>query len=56
MTVYVADWAHREPVFRVIGQWMKGIHYCSTGVNVAGLAHSEWVVEIDAIAVDSDDD
>ena len=56
MTVYVTDWVHREPVYRVIGKWMKGIHYCSTGVTVAGLARPEWVVEIDAIAVATEDD
>ena len=51
MTVYVTDWVHREPVYRVIGQWMREIRYCSTGVIVAGLARPEWVVEIDAYAV-----
>ena len=51
MTVYVTDWVHREPVYRVIGRWMQGIRYCSTGVIVAGLARPEWVVEIDAHAV-----
>ena len=51
MTVYVTDWVHREPVYRVIGTWMRGIRYCSTGVTVAGLARPEWVVEIDAYAV-----
>ena len=51
MTVYVTDWVHREPVYKVIGKWMRGIRYCSTGVIVAGLARPEWVVEIDAHAV-----
>jgi enamine deaminase RidA (YjgF/YER057c/UK114 family) len=51
MTVYVTDWVHREPVYRVIGRWMRGIRYCSTGVTVAGLARPEWVVEIDAQAI-----
>ena len=51
MTVYVTDWVHREPVYRAIGQWLRGIHYCSTGVTVAGLARPEWVVEIDVVAV-----
>ena len=51
MTVYVTDWVHREPVYKVIGEWMRGIRYCSTGVIVAGLARPEWVVEIDAHAV-----
>ena len=51
MTVYVTDWVHREPVYKVIGEWMRGIRYCSTGVIVVGLARPEWVVEIDAHAV-----
>jgi enamine deaminase RidA (YjgF/YER057c/UK114 family) len=54
MTVYVTDWVHREPVYRVIGQRMRGVRYCSTGVTVAGLARPEWVVEIDVQAVTSD--
>ena len=51
MTVYVTDWVHREPVYREIAKWMRGIRYCSTGVTVASLARPEWVVEIDAYAV-----
>ena len=51
MTVYVTDWVHREPVYREIGKWMRGIRYCSTGVTVASLARPEWVVEIDPYAV-----
>ena len=55
MTVYVTDWVHREPVYRVIGQRMRGIRYCSTGVTVAGLARPEWVVEIDVQAIVADE-
>lgn len=51
MTIYVTDWVHREPIYRVIGEWMRGIRYCSTGITVADLARPEWVVEIDAYAV-----
>ena len=51
MTVYVTEWRYREDVYRVIGEVMRGIHYCSTGVTVTALARSEWVVEIDAHAV-----
>lgn len=51
MTVFVTDWVHREPVYRAIGEYMRGIRYCSTGVTVAGLARPEWVVEIDVHAV-----
>lgn len=51
MTVFVTDWVHREPVYREIGKWMRGVRYCSTGVTVAGLARPEWVVEIDVHAI-----
>ena len=54
MTVYVTDWVHREPVYRIIGQRLRGVRYCSTGVIVSGLARPEWVVEIDVQAVMSD--
>lgn len=54
MTVYVTDWVHREPVYRIIGQRLRGIRYCSTGVIVSGLARPEWVVEIDVQAVAPD--
>ena len=56
MTVYVTDWRYREEVYRVIGEVMKGIHYCSTGITVAGLARPEFVVEIDAHAVIPDEE
>ena len=56
MTVYVTDWRYREEVYRVIGEVMKGIYYCSTGVTVIGLARPEFVVEIDAHAVIPDEE
>jgi enamine deaminase RidA (YjgF/YER057c/UK114 family) len=51
ITVYITDPRYREPVYRTIGKWLKGVHPVSTGLIVAGLARPEWVVEIDAIAV-----
>ena len=49
--VYVTDRAYREPVYRVIGQWLKGVYPVSTGLIVQGLARPEWVMEIEATAV-----
>jgi enamine deaminase RidA (YjgF/YER057c/UK114 family) len=49
--VYVTDRAYREPVYRVIGKWLKGVHPVSTGLIVQGLARPEWVMEIEATAV-----
>jgi enamine deaminase RidA (YjgF/YER057c/UK114 family) len=49
--VYVPDRAFREPVYRVIGKWLKGVYPVSTGLIVQGLARPEWVMEIEATAV-----
>jgi enamine deaminase RidA (YjgF/YER057c/UK114 family) len=51
IVVYVTDIRFREPVSRVIGRWLRGVHPCSTGLVVSALARPEWVVEIDATAV-----
>jgi enamine deaminase RidA (YjgF/YER057c/UK114 family) len=51
LVVYVTDVRYREPVYREMGSWLKGVHPVSTGVIVDGLARPEWVVEIDATAV-----
>ena len=51
LTIYLVDPRYREQVYRVIGQWTKGVHPISTGVVVSALARPEWLVEIDAIAV-----
>ncbi len=50
-TIYITDRAYREPVYRVIGKWLKGVHPCSTGLIVNGLALPEMVMEIDVEAV-----
>lgn len=51
ITIYVTDRAYREPVYRTIGQWLKGVFPVSTGLIVRGLARPEWLMEIDVIAV-----
>src|SRR5580704_9085242 len=49
--VYLTDIRYREPVYRVLGRWLKGVYPVSTGIVVAGLARPEWLVEVDVIAV-----
>lgn len=51
ITVFITDRAYREPVYRVIGKWLKGVFPVSTGIIVQGLARPEWVMEIEAWAV-----
>ena len=51
ITIYVTDRAYREPVYRVVGKWLKGVFPVSTGLIVQGLARPEWVMEIDVWAV-----
>jgi len=51
VTIYITDRAHREPVYRVVGSWLKGVFPCSTGLIVSGLARPEYLMEIDVAAV-----
>ena len=51
VTIYITDRAHREPVYRVVGSWLKGVFPCSTGLIVSGLARPEYLMEIDVEAV-----
>ena len=51
MVVYITDARHREAVYRVIGEYTKGVYPVSTGLVVTALARPEWLVEIDATAV-----
>ena len=51
IVVYLTDLRYREPVYRVMGRWLKGVFPVSTGLVVTALARPEWVVEIDATAV-----
>lgn len=48
---YITDPRHREPVYQVVGRWLKGVYPISTGLVVAGLGQAEWLMEIDVIAV-----
>jgi enamine deaminase RidA (YjgF/YER057c/UK114 family) len=50
ITIYITDRAHREPVYRVVGKWLKGVFPVSTGIIVNGLAKPEYLMEIDIIA------
>jgi len=49
--IYVTDRAFREPVYQVVGKWLKGVFPCSTGLIVSGLARPELLMEIDVDAV-----
>src|SRR5215207_2814168 len=51
IVVYLVDPRYREPVYRVMGRWLKGVFPVSTGVVVTALARPEWLVEIDVTAV-----
>lgn len=51
IVVYLTDVRYREPVYQVMGRWLKGVYPVSTGLVVTALARPEWVVEIDATAV-----
>lgn len=50
IVVYITDRAYREPVYRVIGRWLKGVYPVSTGLIVQGLARPELLMEIDIYA------
>ena len=56
ITVYITDRAYREPVYQVIGKWLKGIYPVSTGLIVQGLAKPELLMEIDVDAVIPEDE
>jgi enamine deaminase RidA (YjgF/YER057c/UK114 family) len=51
IVIYLIDPRYREPVYRTIGKWLKGVHPVSTGIVVSALARPEWLVEIDVTAV-----
>jgi enamine deaminase RidA (YjgF/YER057c/UK114 family) len=51
ITIYLTDPRYREPVYRAVGRWLKGVFPVSTGLVVSALARPEWLVEIDVIAV-----
>ena len=51
VVVYITDVRHREAVYRVMGEYIKGVHPVSTGLVVSALARPSWLVEIDGTAV-----
>jgi enamine deaminase RidA (YjgF/YER057c/UK114 family) len=51
ITIYLTDPRYREPVYRTVGRWLKGVYPVSTGLVVTALARPEWLVEVDVIAV-----
>ena len=51
ITIYIIDPRYREPVYRTVGRWLKGVFPVSTGIVVSALARPEWLVEIDVTAV-----
>lgn len=51
LVVYLTDVRHREPVYRVMGEYIRGVHPVCTGLVVVALARPTWLVEIDATAV-----
>ena len=56
VTIYITDRSYREEVYEVVGHWLKGIHVCSTGLIVKGLALPEMMMEIDVEAIIPEDD
>ena len=53
VVVYLTDIRYREPVYGVLGAWLKGVHPAFTGLVVVALARPEWLVEVDVTAVRS---
>lgn len=51
IVIYLIDPRYREPVYNVVGRWLKGVYPVSTGLVVTALARPEWLVEIDVTAV-----
>ena len=51
VVVYLTDIRYREPVYRVLGERMRGVFPAFTGLVVVALARPEWLVEVDVTAV-----
>ena len=51
MNIYVTDNSYRPQVYKMLSEIMRGIRYCSTGIQVSALAKPEMLVEIEAHAV-----
>jgi enamine deaminase RidA (YjgF/YER057c/UK114 family) len=52
-TVYLTDIRHREAVYGVLGERLRGVFPVFTGLVVSALARPEWLVEVTATAVRS---
>lgn len=50
VVIYLTDICHRESVYRVVGEWLKGIYPVSTGLVVSALPRPEWLVETEVTA------
>ncbi|MEM7238150.1 MAG: RidA family protein [Pseudomonadota bacterium] len=55
IVVYLTDIRYREAVYRVMGEYLQGVHPVSTGIVVPALARPDWIVEIEATAVIPED-
>ncbi len=51
LTIYVTEASYRPAVYAMVDKYFEGVHHCSTGIVVKGLALPELLVEIDAFAV-----
>ena len=51
ITVYVTDPRYREAVSEVRSRYLTGALPASTGLVVSGLAHPDYLLEIEAVAV-----
>jgi enamine deaminase RidA (YjgF/YER057c/UK114 family) len=49
--VYLTDIRHREEVYRVLGERLRGVYPVFTGLVVQALARPEWLVEVTVTAV-----
>ena len=56
IVVYLTHIRYRDAVYQEMGNWLKGVFPCSTGLVVPALARPEWVVEIEVTAVIPDGD
>jgi enamine deaminase RidA (YjgF/YER057c/UK114 family) len=48
--VYLTDIRHREAVYRVLGERLRGVFPVFTGLVVVALARPEWLVEVTVVA------
>jgi 2-iminobutanoate/2-iminopropanoate deaminase len=56
VTIMVTDMSHLDQIIRLREEYFTPPYPADTLLQVAGLAQPEWLIEIDAIAVDRSDD